>query len=59
VRSEKIEVLTVATLVARNANGGYGSAYGGVWRSLRLAEEWSQAVGFMLVRLAGIWLQYP
>jgi hypothetical protein len=33
--------------------------YGGVWRSLRLAGVWSQAVGFMLVRLAGIWLQSP
>jgi hypothetical protein len=33
--------------------------YGGVWRSLRLAGVWSQAVGFVLVRLAGIWLQSP
>jgi hypothetical protein len=38
---------------------GYGGAYGGVWRSLRLADVWSQAVGFVLVRLAGIWLQSP
>jgi hypothetical protein len=30
---------------------------GGVWRSVRLARVWSQAVGFVLVRLAGIWLQ--
>jgi hypothetical protein len=36
---------------------GYYSAYGGVWRSLRLAGVWSQAVGFVLVSLAGIWLQ--
>jgi hypothetical protein len=38
---------------------GYGGAYGGVWWSLRLAGDWSQAVGFVLVRLAGIWLQSP
>jgi hypothetical protein len=30
---------------------GYGGAYGGVWRS--------QAVDFVLVRLAVIWLQSP
>jgi hypothetical protein len=29
----------------------YGRAYGGVWQSLRLAGVWSQAVGFVLVRL--------
>jgi hypothetical protein len=34
-------------------------AYGAVWRSLRLAGGWSQAVGFVLVRLAGIWRQSP
>jgi hypothetical protein len=33
---------------------GYGSAYGGVWRSLRLVGFWSQAVRFVLVRLTGI-----
>jgi hypothetical protein len=38
---------------------GHGGAYGGVWQSLRLAGFWSQAVGFVLVRLAGIWLQSP
>jgi hypothetical protein len=37
---------------------GSGGAYGGsvrvcVWR------VWSQAVGFVLVRLTGIWLQSP
>jgi hypothetical protein len=32
---------------------------GGVWRSLCLAGIWSQAVGFVLLRLAGIWLQSP
>jgi hypothetical protein len=36
-----------------------GGAYGGVWRNLRLAGVWSQAVDFVLVRLAGIWLQSP
>jgi hypothetical protein len=35
---------------------GCGDAYGGVWRSLRLVGVWSQAVGFVFVRLAGIWL---
>jgi hypothetical protein len=34
----------------------YKRGYGGVWRRLRLAEVWSQAVGFLL-HLAGIWLQ--
>jgi hypothetical protein len=38
---------------------GYGGTCGGVWRSLRLAGVWSQAVGSVLVRLAGIWLQSP
>jgi hypothetical protein len=33
---------------------GYGGAYDGVWWSLRLVGVWSQAVGFVLVRLAGI-----
>jgi hypothetical protein len=33
---------------------GCGGAYGGVWRSLRLAGIWSKAVCFVLVRLAGI-----
>jgi hypothetical protein len=32
---------------------------GGVWRSPRLAGVRSQAVGFVLVRLAGIWRQSP
>jgi hypothetical protein len=36
---------------------GYGGAYGGVWQSLRLAGVWRQAIGFMFVRLAGMWLQ--
>jgi hypothetical protein len=38
---------------------GYGDANGGVWRSLSLAGVWSQAAGFVLVHLAGIWLQSP
>jgi len=33
---------------------GYVSACGWVWRSLRLTGVWSQAVGFVLVRLAGV-----
>jgi hypothetical protein len=37
----------------------WGGAYDGIWWSLRLAGVWSQAVGFVLVRLAGIWLQSP
>jgi hypothetical protein len=37
----------------------YGGAYSRVWRSLRLTGVWSQEVGFVLVRLAGIWLQSP
>jgi hypothetical protein len=43
----------VATLVARNENGALVAPMmgsGGVW---------TQAVGFVLVRLAGIWLQSP
>jgi hypothetical protein len=32
---------------------------GAVWRSLRLAGGSSQAVYFVLVRLAGIWNQSP
>jgi hypothetical protein len=39
----------------------YGGAYGGVWRSMRFRDSgvWIQAIGFVLVRLAGIWLQSP
>jgi hypothetical protein len=33
--------------------------YCGVWRTLRLVGVWSQAVGFVLMRLAGIRLQSP
>jgi hypothetical protein len=38
---------------------GYGGTYGEVWWSLRLTGVWTQAVDFVLVRLAGIWLQLP
>jgi hypothetical protein len=34
-----------------------GGTYDGVWWNLRFAGVWSQAVGFMLVHLAGIWNQ--
>jgi hypothetical protein len=44
---------------SKKCKRGYGGAYGWVWRSLRLAEIWSQAVGFVLVRMTGIWLQSP
>jgi hypothetical protein len=33
---------------------GYGGAYGGDYRNLCLVGVWSQAVGFVLVRVAGI-----
>jgi hypothetical protein len=44
--------------------GDFGSKkrirrYGGLWRILRLAGVWSQAVGFVLVHVAGIWLHSP
>jgi hypothetical protein len=42
---------------SKKCKRGYGDTYGGVWRSLHLAEIWSQAVSFVLVRLAVIWLQ--
>jgi hypothetical protein len=37
----------------------YSGTYGGVWRSLHLTGILNQAVGFVLMRLAGIWLQSP
>lgn len=40
------------TLAARNANEDIAGPIGGVWRSLRVAGIWSQAVGFVVVRLA-------
>jgi hypothetical protein len=44
---------------SRKCERGCCGAYGEVWRCLRLAGAWSQAVGFVLLRLAGIWLQSP
>jgi hypothetical protein len=38
---------------SKKCKPGYGGAYGGVWRSLPLAGVWSQAAGFVLVRLTG------
>jgi hypothetical protein len=38
---------------------GDGDANVGVWWSRSLLGIWSQAVCFVLVRLAGIWLQSP
>jgi hypothetical protein len=35
---------------------GYNGAYGGVRRRGRLAEVWSQAVGFVYISLTGIGL---
>jgi hypothetical protein len=47
----------VATLVARNTNEALvGSGGICVWRK---SVVWSQAVGFVFVRLAEIWLQSP
>jgi hypothetical protein len=37
---------------SKRCKRGYSSTY-----DLRLAGVWSQAVGFVVVRLAGIWLQ--
>jgi hypothetical protein len=42
----------VATLNSKKYKRRYGDACGGVWRSLHLARVRSQAVGFVLVRLA-------
>jgi hypothetical protein len=42
---------------SKKCKRGCSGAYGGVWRSLRFAGVWSQAVGFVLVRLAGTWRQ--
>jgi hypothetical protein len=44
---------------SKKCKRGYGGACGGVWRSLRMAGVLSHSVGFVLVRLAGIWLQSP
>jgi hypothetical protein len=42
---------------SKKCKRSYGGVCGGVWRSMRLEGAWIQAVGFVLVRLAGIWLQ--
>jgi hypothetical protein len=39
---------------SKKCKRGYGGAYDGVWRSLLLAGVWTQAVGFVLLRLAGM-----
>jgi hypothetical protein len=44
---------------SKKCKQGYGGAYDGVWRSIRLAGVWNQVVGFALMRLAGTWLQSP
>jgi hypothetical protein len=44
---------------SKKCKRGYDDANGGVWWSLRLTGIWCQLVGFVLVRLAGIWLQSP
>jgi len=51
------KVPSVATLVARNSNKAMVVS-GGVCVWLE-SGVWIQAVGFVLVRLAGIWLQSP
>jgi hypothetical protein len=38
----------------KQSKRGNAGAYGGVWWSLHVAVIWNQAVGFVLVRLAGI-----
>jgi hypothetical protein len=50
--------MKVATAVARNTNGAMVVGSGGicVWRESGMC---SGAVGFMLMFLAGIWLQSP
>jgi hypothetical protein len=39
-------------LGSKKLKWGYGGVCDGVWRSLRLAGIWNQAVGIVLVRLA-------
>jgi hypothetical protein len=42
--------------VSKKCKRRYYGVYGAVWRCLPLAGVWSQEVGFMLVRLIGVWL---
>jgi hypothetical protein len=44
---------------SKKCKRSYGSAYGEVWRSLRLTRVWSQAIGSVMVPLKGIWVQSP
>jgi hypothetical protein len=41
---------------SKKCKRGCGGAYGGVWPSLRLVGVWNQVVGFVLVRLARIYI---
>jgi hypothetical protein len=50
---ERIEVMTVATLVARNAKEAT------VAPTVGSGGAWSQAVGFVSVSSAAIWLHLP
>jgi hypothetical protein len=52
-----IEVLTVATVVASNEDEAMVALVMGDLQSL--ARVWSQAVGFVLMRLAGFRFQSP
>jgi hypothetical protein len=53
VQRGKKKVPTVET-GTKKCKRGYGGAYGGVWRSLRLAGVWGQAAGFVSVLLEGM-----
>jgi hypothetical protein len=44
---------------SRKCKRGYNVTCGGVCQSLRLTGVWSQAVGFVLVRLTRMWPQLP
>jgi hypothetical protein len=46
-------------VAARNINDTLMALIVGSGGSLRLAGVWSNAVGFVLVRFAGFWLQSP
>lgn len=54
---KKVEILTMATLVAKKCKRSYSGACCRVWWSRRLARVWNQAIGCVLIRLAEIWLQ--
>jgi hypothetical protein len=44
---------------SKKCRRGFRGACGGVWWSPCLSGVWSKSVGFVLVRLTGIWLQSP